>query len=106
MSRRDLIVITGVYSHEISNEIPTWVLLYYFIYYFDNDNQNNLDNDDFIEHGTEEKLYNESNTSLKELGITLFSLKFLQITSEAALDDILKIFNMILPLANKCPKST
>ena len=26
--------------------------------------------------GTEEKLYNESNTSLKELGITLFSLKF------------------------------
>ena len=43
---------------------------------------------------------------MKELGITLFSFKFLHIMSEAALDDILKIFNMILPLANKCPKST
>jgi hypothetical protein len=54
----------------------------------------------------EEKLYNESNTSLKELGITLFSLKFQHKMSEAALDDILKIFNMILPQENKCPKST
>ena len=43
---------------------------------------------------------------MKELGITLFSFKFLHIMSEAALDDILKILNMILPLANKCPKST
>jgi hypothetical protein len=72
----------------------------------DDEDQNDYDNDDYIEHEQEKNLYNESNTSLKELGITLFSLKFQHKMSEAALDDILKIFNMILPQGNTCPKST
>ena len=73
----------------------------------DNEIENDFDNDNFVfEHDNEKVLYNESNTSVKELGITLLSLKFKHKMSEAAVDDILKIFNLVLPEENSCPKSS
>lgn len=72
----------------------------------DNDLENDSVNDEPIEDRPKKVLYKDSDTSLKELGITLLSLKFKHKMSEAALDDVLKIFNFVLPEENICPKST
>jgi hypothetical protein len=88
--------------------------------YIENDNSNNIDYHLFLNNNqTEsnndstddedhefERLYTNSNTSLSEFILALFSVKNKHKLSSASIDDILKLFKHVLPLNNKVPNNS
>ncbi|CAF1047635.1 unnamed protein product, partial [Brachionus calyciflorus] len=52
-----------------------------------------------------DNLFNGSRTDMNEFFMAIFSLKIKHNLNTKTIDDILKLFNMVLPEGNKCPKS-
>jgi len=59
---------------------------------------NESSNDEF--ENEVEFIYNQSNTTLRELAIAILVLKYKHKLSDLALDDILKLIGLLLPLDN------
>ncbi len=54
----------------------------------------------------DEYLYEGSDISVNEFGVSLLSLKYKHKFSESAMDDILKLIKIVIPNPNKCPKTS
>jgi hypothetical protein len=66
---------------------------------------NESSNNDEIENEVQ-FIYNQSNTTLRELAIAILVLKYKHKLSDLALDDTLKLIGLLLPSDNKIPKTS
>ena len=71
----------------------------------DTDDSETEKNNSASERDTNGYIYPGSSSTLNEFAISLLLLKYKHKFSETALDDILRVFQIVLPKGNSCPKS-
>jgi hypothetical protein len=69
-------------------------------------NNDNLSDLSVCSEVHDEYIYEGSDISVNEFGVSLLSLKYKHKFSESALDVILKLIKILIPNPNKCPKTS